>query len=146
MNKIYNEIAIEDICTKVLMERDNLILLSQNADIVNSAADANHVARAFAHIDGHALVGCEATHHLDLIVKVAERRLEEETLEIRPAFDGYNDPEYGAIGSVYEERILTAKGEEVQVFYERLLGLCYLQQVLCARVEAERIINRKMRI
>lgn len=146
MNKIYNEIALEEICTKVLMEKDVLAALSKKTDVINTAADASQVARSFALIDGHAILGCEATRHLDLIVKVAERRLEEETLEIRPVFEGYNDPEFGAIGSVYEERILTAEGGEVQAFYERLLGLCYLQQVLSARVEAERIINRKMRL
>jgi len=145
MNKIYNEIALEEICTKVLMEKDYLAALSKNTDIINTAADASQVARSFALIDGHAIAGCKATHHLDVIIKVAERRLTEETLETRPVFDGYNDPDFGAVGSIYEERVLTAAGEHVEAFYEQLLQLCYLQQVLSARIEAERIINRKMR-
>ena len=78
MNKIYNEIALEEICTKVLMEKDDLVALSKKTGVINTAADASQVARSFALIDGHAILGCEATRHLDLIVKVAEKRLEEE--------------------------------------------------------------------
>ncbi|HDY94511.1 hypothetical protein LCGC14_1007180 [marine sediment metagenome] len=106
MNKIYNEIPLEEICTKVLMEKDVLAALSKNKDVINTASDASQVARSFALIDGHAIAGYEATRHLDVIIKVAERRLTEETLETRPVFDGYNDPEFGAVGSIYEERVL----------------------------------------
>jgi hypothetical protein len=145
MTNIYNEIALEEICTNFLLEKDSLAAQSKDPTVIATATDASQVARSFALLDGLTILGCEATHHLHVIVEVTKRRLEEETLEIRSVFEGYNDPEIGAVGSIYEERVMTPSGKMVELFYARLLQLCYLQKVLSARIEAERIVNRKMR-
>ena len=67
-----------------------------------------------------------------------------ETLGIHSVFDGFYDPEDGAVGTIRQERQLTDRGAMIEGYLRRLHLLSQKQRIMRARIAAERIINRKV--
>ncbi|MFX0546772.1 hypothetical protein ACEWPL_014615 [Roseovarius sp. S1116L3] len=143
MDKIFYEISLEELCAKVILEKNRLLEEIQAPDVAGSSSDAAKIARSAALLNGEGLVADGGKRHLEIVDALLQRRLEEETLEMYPVFDGRNDEEEGAIGTVREERLLTVDGVKVDRCLRRMDMLCQMQRILCARVEAERVINRR---
>jgi hypothetical protein len=83
---------------------------------------------------------------LDPVIRLLEEQFDAEPIDIFQTFDGYNDPDEGAVGSVLTHRIMSDRGEEIAIWLRRLRALQKMLQVAESRISAERLINRRMQL
>jgi len=97
------------------------------------------------HSDGDA-TGPRGSQSLDILGDILRVELDKETLGRVNMFDGRNDPEHGAVGAVYSLRDLTERGELISGWLTRVHGLKRKLRILDARMNGERIINRRFSV
>lgn len=95
--------------------------------------------------DGNA-TGPRASQCLDMLGDNLSVELDKETLGWVNTFNGRNDPDYGAVGVVYSLRALTERGQLVDVWLTRVHALRRMMRVLDARMNGERIVNRRFSV
>jgi hypothetical protein len=81
---------------------------------------------------------------LDTLFGILGRELDRETRGWHEEFDGRNDPEIGAVGSVRVVRTLTERGETIDGIGRRLRSNRQLHDLCTARLDAERMVFRRM--
>jgi len=144
MTKKFYTMALEELCAEIIVELQDLAAELRGADIASTAAKRNDLMRYLALVDVEGLFRNSVGASLPDIIGLLEVERDLETLGTRSVFDGWEDPEVGAVGSIREERILTDRGMMLSGYLERLGVLTGKNRILMARVEAERVINRKL--
>jgi hypothetical protein len=146
MSKTHYAIALEDLCAEIIVEGGQLADELRATDIASSSIGHGQFMRSIAFAllreDETATLASESPLH-DLI-SFLENERESETLDIHSVFDGWHDPDGCAVGTVREERHLTARGSMICGYLDRLHILRQKRRILLARIQAERIINRKL--
>lgn len=145
MNKSFYQMPLEELGARIIAETDTLLLKIQTSEIVGTSSNMAVVARSAAALcGGNCIAASDGSQHWEIALSVLKRCLDEETLETRQVFDGKNDEEEGAIGIIYNQRVLTVVGEQVSHCIQKIEVLSKMHCVFSARVEAERTINRKL--
>lgn len=144
MTKKYYEIEIERLCAEIIMETETLFDELAGAGIASTSTKQSDLRRLLGKVSRTDLLTNPASDALaDIIVIISDER-DEETLGTHAVFDGCEDPEEGPIGSIREERIFTERGLMLAGYLIGLRTLHLKKRVLLARIEAERVINRKL--
>lgn len=94
-------------------------------------------------ISGDDPAGPRALQSVGLLADILRAERETETLGYEDVFEGENDPEYGATGAVYRHRVLSDRGEAIEVWSNKLLYLARMVRILDARLRGERMVNRR---
>lgn len=144
MNKHYLEMPLEDLCAKILFELEAASEGLLAADIVGSADDRAKVARWAASMGGDRALRPGVSANVAPILALLQAGLEEETIGYRNVFEGHPDTEDGPVGDVVRRRVLTERGERIRAWHDLLLCLRHMLQVAQARLDAERVVNRRM--
>lgn len=144
MRNTYLQMPLEDIFTHILLETRQISDGLRHADIFPSAVERACHLRDLAMLSGNKWIETEAVRSLDPLIRSLDEVLDDETIAIMQVFHGHNDPEYGAVGSVEKRRELTDKGKNVLSLLQSLRRLRCMIEIADARVNAERIVNRRL--
>jgi hypothetical protein len=144
MTKKFYTMALEELCAEIIVELQDLAAELRGADIALTTTKRNDLMRYLALVDVEGIFRNSVGASLPDIIGLLEVERDLETLGTRSVFDGWEDPEVGAVGTIREERILTDRGMMLSGYVERLGVLTGKNRILMARVEAERVINRKL--
>jgi hypothetical protein len=144
MTKKFYTMALEELCAEIIVELQDLAAELRGADIASTTTKRNDLMRYLALVDAEGIFRNSVGASLPDIIGLLEVERDLETLGTRSVFDGWEDPEVGAVGTIREERILTDRGMMLSGYLERLGVLTGKNRILMARVEAERVINRKL--
>ena len=144
MNNALYIMPIEELCARALQELKEVADDLPTGRIAPTASDQQMLLRSFALLsDGKAIV-TDGYMQLDPVIRLLEEQFDAEPIDIFQTFDGRNDPEEGAVGSIITHRITSDRGYEIMDWLRRLRALRKMLQVAQARISAERLINRRM--
>ncbi|SUZ30839.1 hypothetical protein ROE7235_00568 [Roseibaca ekhonensis] len=135
---------IEELCARAIQELREVADGLRTADIAANATDRRMMLRSFALLSDGKAIGTDGYLQLDPVIRMLEEQFDAEPIDIFQTFDGHNDPEEGAVGTVVTHRIMSDLGEEIAIWLRRLRALCKMLQVAESRISAERLINRRM--
>lgn len=82
---------------------------------------------------------------IKLLMSIFAVELENETLGFERDFEGHNDPDVGAVGTVYTHRIVTERGDLIETAMQQLALYRRMRATLLARLDAEALVDHAMR-
>ncbi len=133
MNESFYQMPLEELGARIIAETDTVLLKIQTAEIVGTSSNMAIITRSAAALcGGNCIAASDGSQHWEVALSVLKRRLDEETLEIRQAFDGKNDEEEGAIGIIYDQRILTVIGQQVSHCIQKIEFLSKMHRIFLA--------------
>ncbi|RKF15354.1 hypothetical protein D6850_11090 [Roseovarius spongiae] len=97
-------------------------------------------------ISGDKWVDTDAVRNFEPLIRRLDAELEDETIAIVQVFHGHSDPDHGAVGTVEKRRDLTEKGKTVLSLLQSLRRLRYMIEIADARINAERLVNRRLHV
>lgn len=134
----HHTIPLDTLCADVLLAAKGLATALQASPELWSAPNLQALRKAGRALTEESPLAETYTQHLDTVRRILESLLDAETTGYSRYFHGTDDLEVGQVGTVVEERILTHRGKAVDRLLHRLTHLVYLNDVLWARVSAER--------
>ncbi|MBU2961185.1 hypothetical protein KO516_10240 [Citreicella sp. C3M06] len=146
MRNTYLQISLEELFTHILLETRQISDGLRYADIFSSAVERACYLRDLAMLSGNRWIDTDAVRNLEPLIRRLDAELEDETIVIVQVLHGHNDPEHGAVGSVEKRRDLTEKGKTVLSLLQGLRRLRWMLEVADARINAERLVNRRLHV
>ncbi|MBR9851973.1 MAG: hypothetical protein GYB27_21635 [Rhodobacteraceae bacterium] len=144
MNKHYLEMPLEDLCARILFELEAASEGLLAADIAGSAHDRAEMARWAARMRGYGGLKPGVSANITPILALLQAGIDEETRGYRNVFEGHPETEEGPVGDVVRRRLLTDRGERILAWHDGLRRLRHMLQVAEARLDAERVVNRRV--
>jgi len=133
---------IEELCARSLEKIGRAVEWATSSEIAGNTQNLLAIRRSMKTLSENTLRDYISCDGLDRVISILSEELDLETQAIVPSFDGYYDPEDGAVGTVTQERILTGRGEHVAQCLIDLRVLREMLLVLAYRFDAERIVNQ----
>ncbi|WP_147438897.1 hypothetical protein [Roseovarius spongiae] len=146
MRNTYLQMPLEDLFTHILLETRQISDGLRHADIFSSAVERACHLRDLAMISGDKWVDTDAVRNFEPLIRRLDAELEDETIAIVQVFHGHSDPDHGAVGTVEKRRDLTEKGKTVLSLLQSLRRLRYMIEIADARINAERLVNRRLHV
>lgn len=143
MTNILHTMPLEELCARSLEKIGQVTDAATSVEVAGTSDNQHAIRRAMNSLSEEKLLCQDGCAALDLVISLLNAELEQETQELVPVFHGRNDPEEGAIGTVINERMLTPRGDQIDLCLGNLRVLREMLRVLQHRLAAERIINRR---
>ena len=140
--KYYNQLTLEDLLAKTLLELDLLYEEIDRNVAGLQATSLNTLLRALVDLRQDGPLSQTAAEAIRLVHNILDASIAGETLGHRNAFDGTNDPDLGAIGRVTVVPILSHRGECLRVIRTHFRKILAMRELLAARIDAEAQIAR----
>jgi len=140
MHKHYLEMPLQALYAKALFELKAAGERITSAGLVASAHDRVRLAGWAASVGGDIDLR-HADSALTPIIALLERESEDETLGYYNVFRGSNDPDEGDVGEIATIRILTERGERIDLWCGRLRRVRHMLQVIGVRLTAEQTVD-----
>ncbi|QPZ92049.1 hypothetical protein [Thioclava electrotropha] len=146
MRNTYLQMPLEDLFTEILLETRQISDGLGHTDIFPTAAERACHLRDLAMLSGRKWIDTDAVRTLEPLIRRLDEELDDETIAIVQVFHGHNDPEHGAVGSVEARRDLTEKGKTILSLLQSFRRLRCMIEIADARVNAERLVNRRLQV
>lgn len=140
--KYYNQLTLEELLAKTLLELDSLHEELDRNEAGLHATSLNTLLRALIDLRRDGPLSQTAEEAIQLVDDILGAAIAQETLGHRNAFDGTNDPDLGAIGRVTVVPILSHRGERFSTIMSRFRRILAMRELLAARIDAEAQIAR----
>lgn len=140
--KYYNQLTLEELLAKTLLELDFLHEEVDRNDAGLQATSLNTLLRALGELRQDGPLSQTGAEAIRLVHSILDAAIAEETLGHRNVFDGTNDPDLGAIGRVTVVPILSHRGECLRVIRTHFRKILAMRELLAARIDAEAQIAR----
>ncbi len=138
------EMPLEELVARTINEIRHIATDLPVNEIAVDALEAGAIRRILDRLRADGGLRDRAEADLDTLFGILGRELDRETLGWHEEFDGRNDPEIGAVGPVRQVRTLTERGETIHGIERRLRSYRQLHDICTARLDAERMVFRRM--
>ena len=138
------EMPLEEIVARTIHGIRQIMADMPVNEIATDALEAGTIRRILDRLCADGGLRDRAEADLDTLFGILGRELDRETLGWQEEFDGRNDPEIGAVGPVRQVRTLTERGETIDGIGRRLRSCRQLHDICTARLDAERLVFRRM--
>lgn len=136
----FKHLSLEELWTETLVEIDILHdQVDRNRNGL-SATERNTVMGSLTGLRSQGPLADDADDHFGRIQTLLTDAVDRETLCSRNVFDGYDDPEFGSVGTVISVPVLSEHGravDELQQTFRVIVRMCGL---ISARIDARRQI------
>lgn len=136
--KYFEHLSLEELWTRMLQAIDHLHAQAEQTETGLSATERNTLLQSLSSLRGDGPLAGGAEGQMERIEAVLRDAVDRETLGVRNAFDGHDDPDLGSIGTIRQIPVLSDKGRAVDRLLRDFLMISAMRALLMARVDANR--------
>nr|WP_309502373.1 hypothetical protein [uncultured Roseovarius sp.] len=146
MFKTYIQMPLEDLCAQIFHAARQIADGPRTYDVFVNASERSKNLRVLEMLADGRSFDISVIADLDLLVRHLRSELDSETTATYQVFHGRNDPDLGALGTVETRRELTERGQRLSCLLRDLCRLRHMVEVADARINAERLVNRRLQV
>ncbi len=138
----YYQMPLDELCSLLIGMTRAFIENFPANEVAKNALECASLRRALDGMSANAGLSHRNDADIDILRGVLRRERERETLGTYLDFEGWNDPEIGAVGETREVRGLTDRGKMIDARYKSLRRIAHMRSVCRARLDAEKLLMR----
>lgn len=138
------EATLEDLIFETLRRARSLVKALDKGAFICSAKDGAFISRCLSELEAGRVLDDNVEGALNAIRRILCKEIEKETIETRPVFDGYHDPEIGDVGSVIEIPVRTVRGDDLAELFAQLDRLSEARNAAIDRLRAEKEVRKRI--
>lgn len=136
--KYFEHMSMEEFWTRTLQEIDHLYAQVEQADEELSATERNTLMQSLTSLRHDGPLSDSAEDHVGRIEAILIEAIGRETTGFRGVFDGHDDPDHGAVGTVRAVPVLSEQGYVLEDMLQDFRMIAAMRASLSARIDASR--------
>lgn len=136
----YYQMPLDELCSLLIRMTRGFIDHFPANEIAADALERGSLRRTLEAMRACAGLSRRDDTDVDLLSAVLDRERERELLGTFMVFDGWEDPDLGAVGEVREMLDLTDRGQVTDTCVRSLRRIAHIRSICRARIDAEKLL------
>ena len=136
--KHLEHLSLEEFWTRTLQEIDHVHAQAEQTERELSATERNALLQSLASLRHDGPLADSAEDHICRIETILADAVDRKTTGFRGVFDGHDDPDHGAVGTVRAVPVLSEQGHVLDDMLQDFRMIAAMRASLSARIDASR--------